>query len=268
MKQTRIPRAFTQVKNLGTATSFHLIKGWLRWGYLVITGCILMITGLVLLVGGYDTFIAVQKHGAAMIDDVLCGPLLVASLLFCTGLLFGLMSAASWNKGVMIHEDGIVFHDWRGTRVWRWMDVDSMKYAVTNHSLFGISVGSTHFYTLKNHQKQRLVFSNGLSRVEDLANSIDQYVFPLLYARFSEQYNKGQVVSFGAVKVNRDGISIGNRSIQWTDVKEAALHQGVLKVLKKGDGLPGGFTASVSGIPNLQVLLAVVQQMVGLKIEV
>jgi hypothetical protein len=267
LKKPRIPRVFTQVKKLGAATSFHPINGWLRWCTLFIAGFIIMIAGLVLLVGGYDTFIAVQKHGAAMIDDVLSGPLLVAAVLFCTGLLFGLIAAASWNKGVMVHEGGIVFHDWRGTRAWRWMDVDSMNLAVTNHSLFGISIGSTHSYTLKNHQAQKLVFSDGLSQVEDLAKSIDQHVFPLLYARFSEQYNEGQVVSFGVVKVNRDGISIGSRSVQWKDVKEAALHQGVLKVLKKGDEMPGGITVSASGIPNLQVLLAMVQQMVELKIE-
>jgi hypothetical protein len=50
-------------------------------------------------------------------------------------------------------------------------------------------------------------------------------------------------------------------------VKEVSIHQGILKVSRKDGGWFSGASAAASVIPNLRVLLAIIQQLVGLKAD-
>jgi hypothetical protein len=109
--------------------------------------------------------------------------------------------------------------------------------------------------------------SDSFSKVEELAKNIDQNIFPLLYAHATDQYNAGQTIIFGPVAISKAGIVIGKKTYPWTDVKEVSIHQGILKVSRKDGGWFSGASVAASVIPNLRVLLAIIQQLVGLKAD-
>lgn len=265
MDDLQIPEAFISVTGLGARRAYFTIKNWNRWGSLVIS--LILVTGsvLVFLFGIYTTYLAYQRHGAAMIDDKLPGPLVIAFLLFALGMLAGWGAYANWNKGVAVCERGFALNNRKSLQVWRWEDVVSMRSAITRRYTYGIYTGTTHIYTLYNRQNQRLVLSDSLSSVEELANLIDQSIFPLLYEVAANQYNAGQEIFFGPVAISKAGITISKKTYPWKDVKEVSIHRGILKVSRKEGGLFSGASASTAAIPNLRVLLTIIHQVVGLK---
>ena len=140
-----------------------------------------------------------------------------------------------------------------------------MTSAITRHYTNGIYTGTTHVYTLYNRQDQRVVLSDSLARVEELAKLIDQGIFPNLYEIAADKYNTGQTLSFGPVAISKAGIAVGKKTIAWSEVKEVSIHLGFLRVSRKEGGWFSGARASAGTIPNLRVLLAIIQQVVGLK---
>ena len=134
---------------------------------------VLLVAGalLVFLFGVYDTYLAYQQNGLVMIDDKLPVPLVIAFILFAFGLLAGWGAYVNWSKGVAVCERGFAYNDRKGLQVWRWEDVVSMRSAITRHYTNGIYTGTTHVYTLFNRQDQRVVLSDSLGKVEELAQA-------------------------------------------------------------------------------------------------
>ncbi len=265
MNNPQIPEAYLSVIGLGAPRGYFPVKGWNRWGGLIFFFIFLVGAVLVFSLGVYDTYVAYQSNGPAMIDDKLTGPLVIAVILFALGLLAGRGAYANWNKGVAAYERGFAYNDRKGLQIWGWENVVSMASAITRHYTNGIYTGTTHMYTLYNRQNQRLVLSDTIGKVEELAQHIDQNIFPLLYGRTADQYNAGQAIVFGPVAISKMGIAIGKKTYPWTDVQEVSIHQGILKVSKKDGGWFSGASAAASTIPNLRVLLTIIQQVVGLK---
>jgi hypothetical protein len=263
MNNPQIPETFISVIGLGTSRGYFRVKRLNRWGSLVLFFFLLGGAVLVFLFGIYDTYLAWQLHGPAMIDDKLTAPLVIAFVLLAFGLLAGWSAYAGWNKGVVVYERGFAYNDRKGLQIWRWEDVVSMTSAITRHYTNGIYSGTTHVYTLINHQNQRLVLADSFSKVEELAKNIDENIFPFLYGPAADQYNAGQTIVFGPVAISKAGIAIGKKTYPWTDVKEVSIHRGVLKVSRKEGGWFSGASVPASTIPNLRVLLSLIDQVKG-----
>ena len=266
MNNPEIPEVFGQVVGLGMGRGYHPATRWNRWGNLVISLLLVGAAGVVLLMGIYNTYVAVQKHGPAMIDDKLPGPLIIAVIMFALGMLAGWGAFSNWRKGVMLYERGFAYNDRKGLQTWHWEDVVSLTSAITRHYTNGIYTHTTHIYVLTNRQNQKLRLADSIVKVEELAKTIEASIYPLLYAPAADQYNSGQTVVFGPLSINKQGITIYKKTYPWTDVKEVSIQRGMVKVAKKDGGWFSGASASAAAIPNLRVFLTMVQQVVGLKV--
>jgi hypothetical protein len=123
----------------------------------------------------------------------------------------------------------------------------------------------THVYRLVNRQNQRLVLSDVYTKVEELAIIIQEAILPGLYEQAARQYNAGQRLVFGPVTIDKAGIQIGKKTYAWAEVRQVSIQRGILKVSKMEGGWFSGASAPVSVIPNLNVLLNIIHQVVGLK---
>ncbi len=265
MDNPEIPETFQSVIGLGASRGYFPAKRSSLWISLILFILLLAGAFLVAIFGIYETYIAVQQHGPAMIDDKLLGPLGIAFILFAIALVLGWNVFSNWKKGVMVYDKGFAYNDRKGIQMWRWEDVVSMISAITRHYTNGIYTGTTHVYTLYDRQNKRLVLADSIGKIEDLAKNIDENIFPLLYGHASDQYNTGQSLVFGPVAISKMGIVIGKKTYPWNEVKEVSIQKGILKVSKKDGGWFSGATASASVIPNLRVLLTIIHQVVGLK---
>ena len=266
MLEPPFPEFFSyNVSGLGIPERYFPIKNLNRIGSLV--AFFILLSGSVgtFLYGIYAAYAATQKHGLAMIDDKLIVPAIIAFGLFLPGLAAGWLAYVNWNRGVGLYERGVAIRSRKGIQSWRWEDMLSLTVAVTRHYTNGIYSGTPHVYTLFNRQNERLVINDAFVKVDELADAIEQSLFPSLYERAAQQYNDGQLQAFGPVVVSKAGIQIGKKTYPWADVKEVSIHQGVLKVSRVDGGWFSGASASAAAIPNLRVLLTIINQVVGLK---
>ena len=266
MNNPKIPDAFHGVVGLGALSSVHPARKWQTWGNLII--CLVLSMGalLVFLYGVYEAYLAYQQHGPAMIDDKLTLPLVIAVIMVGLGLLTGWGAYVNWARAAAVYEGGIAYTDRRNLIAWRWQDILSMQAAITRHYTNGIYTGTTHVYTLFNRQNQKLTLSDAIRNVEEVGKKIGSSIFPLLYERAADQFNSGQVLNYGPVAVSKQSLTFNKKTYPWTDIKEISIRHGTLAVHKKEGGLFSGMRISAASIPNLDVLLAIIQQVVGLKV--
>jgi hypothetical protein len=262
----KIPSEFTHHVNLGSALSYYPVTILKRWGNLAFCICFLVGSALSLLYGLYDTWLAVQKNGPALIDDRLPLPLGLSILFFILGAVAGWSAFTNWNKAAVVYERGFAWRDHKGVRAWRWEEVQAITAAITRHYGIDIYTGISHIYTVFNRQNQRVVLTDALINVARLGDEIEQNTYPTLYDRASSLFNAGQELPFGPVVISKAGIIVGRRSSPWSEVREIAIRKGLLRVSKTESGWFNGAVAPTSKIPNLRVLLNILQQMAGVKV--
>jgi hypothetical protein len=265
MDNSQIPETFNSVMGLGAPKEYFKVKEINRIGSLVTSIVLIVGAGIVLLYGVYEAYTWSQQYGPAMIDDKLIGPLVAAGIMLLFGVLMGGSAYANWNRGVMVYERGFAYNDRKGIQMWQWINVVSITAAITRHYHNGIYTGTTHVYTIFNNQNEKLVLNDVFKKVEDLARNIEQGIYPTLYERAAQAYNSGQTLTFGPVAISKGGILIGKKTYPWTEVKQVSVQNGYVKVSKKDGGWFSGASASAAFIPNLKILLSIINQVTGIK---
>ncbi len=265
MDDPRIPAIFSSVTELGVPRRYFRSRGSNRVGSVLALIVSLVGALLALLYGAYQAFWAYQSHGPAALGAELTWPVVIALVLFLFGLLAARAVSATRKKGIVLYEQGFAVRARKGPQAWRWEGVAALTTSVTRHYFGGFHTRTTHRYTLQNWRNEQLLLNDGYEKVEELAKSIEENIFPLLYHRAAEQYNAGQTLVFGPVAIAAGGVRIGKKIYPWTNVKEVSVHHGRVKISRKDGGWFSGASAEVASIPNLNVLLSIIQQVVGLK---
>jgi hypothetical protein len=266
MNTPQPPEAFSSLSSLGgLIETFPLRKGR-RWAWLVAALILLTASAGVKIYGITLAYLGWKRYGAAVVGESLFWPLVAAAGLFLSSLIFAGIAYANWVKAIMLYQNGFAYKDRHGLHPWRWRDVAALRMAVTRHDVFGIHTGTSHAYTVENCSGGRLVLNDAFSRVEALAQAIEENTFPILFEQASQQYNAGGNLTFGPVMVNQAAIQIGKKSYAWGEVQQVSIQQGILKVSKKGGGWFSGASAAASNIPNLRVLLNVIDRLARIQI--
>ncbi|MDI6768888.1 MAG: hypothetical protein QMD04_04355 [Anaerolineales bacterium] len=265
MNTVRLPEAFSSLSSLGGVVDFFPLRKGRRWASLILALVSLIGSVGVLLYGIYMAYLGWGRYGAARVGETLFWPLVFAAGLFLLSLIFAWSAYTNWAKAITLYQNGFAYKDRRGLRLWRWKEVAALRMAVTRHDLFGINTGATHVYSVENRNGSRLALNDAFSRVEELARVIEENTLPLLFEQAAQQYNAGQILTFGPVLVNKTGIQIGKKNYAWGEVQQVSIQQGILKVSKKGGGRFSGARAAAADIPNLRVLLSIIDQLVGIQ---
>ncbi len=266
MTALQIPDAFSEVFGLGAPTMVYSAKKGSRWGALLVMLLLFAGAGGALLWGAYNAYTRYLKFGPAIVVSSLTGPWILAGALFLIGLVISWSTYSNWKKAAVVYKNGMAYRDRKGLRAWRWDEFGSMTSAVTKHYTNGIYTGTTHVYTLIKTDGEKFVLKDTIAKVEDLAAEIRQNIFPLLYDIYAQAYNEGKPCAFGPVKLSKaDGIQVGKKVYPWDEVEQVGIQKGTLSVKKKGGRWFSGASATAASIPNLEVMLSIVDQVVGLE---
>jgi hypothetical protein len=266
LTSSTIPEGFPPITTgLGAPVRYFPVRKINRVGNLVMAILFFLGAAGVFLYGVLQAYTEYRLHGAAVILDYLGTPLLIALGLFLLAALTGWGAYANWKKGLLLYEQGFILRTRKGTQEWRWPEIASIKSRITRHYTNGIYTGTTHEYTLLNRQDEKLVVNDVFSKVEELAAEIEKNIFPLLYRPAADMYNSGALVTFGPVCLSKAGLQFGKKVIPWEEVKQISLQRGELKISKKDGGWFSGASLAASAIPNLPVLLAILNQVAGVK---
>lgn len=266
MTTPQTPDAFSEVLGYGAPTSMYSAKKGSRWGAILVVFLLFSGAGAGLLWGAYNAYSRYLKFGPAIVITSLTGPWILAGVLFLIGLVVSWSTFRNWKKSAVVYQNGMAYRDRKGLRTWGWDEFSSMTSAVTKHYTNGIYTGTTHVYKLMKRDGEKLVLNDTIAKVEDLATEIRQNIFPLLYDNYAQAYNEGKNCAFGPVKLSKnDGIQVGKKVYPWEDVEQVAIQKGKLSVKKKGGGWLSGASATAAAIPNLEVMLSIIDQVVGLE---
>ncbi len=267
MNIPRPPEAFSSQSRLGGSIETYPLRKGRRWASLVMVLVLLAGSASVKAYGLYLAYLGWKRYGAAVVGEALFWPLVVAAGLFLLSLIFAGSAYANWVKVILLYRDGFAYKDRRGLHLWRWRDVTALRMAAIRHDVFGIHTGTIHTYTIENRNGNRLVLNDGFSRVEELAQVIEEKTFPILFEQAAQQYNAGQTLTFGPLWVDKAGIQISGKNYAWDEIQLVTVQRGYLRIARKDGGLFGGAKIAVAGIPNLRVLLSIIRQMASVKIE-
>ncbi len=263
-----VPEGFQSAFGLGTPKQVYPVRKSSKWGSAIWALLLLLVGGAILIWGLWDTYSRWQANGPAVIVKTIMTPLILSGFAFLFGLLLAWNAFTNWKRTAVLYENGFAYQDRKGLISTRWDDVASLTSAVTKHYTNGIYTGTTHVYTIWKKDNSKLVLGDSITKVEDLASQIRTGVYPLLYQAYSQSYNAGKPLSFGPVVLSKDnGIQIGKKSYPWNEVSKVSIHQGFVRVAKKGGGWFSGASAAAAVIPNLEVMLSIVDQVVGVAIK-
>jgi len=223
----------------------------------------LFILGIVLLIGGETTLFwaAFSPYFDKFATDrpaILAGGAVVA--------ICGLLCLEYYLRYRQVHvklfADGFSRERDGKTETVRWDDIAAVWQSVTKRYTNGIYTGTTHVYTLKTGDGRTFIFNDQLKKVEKLGqtaiNEVSNRKFPGAVAL----YNNGATVQFGPVAISKVGLTKGDQTLSWPEIEAVNLNKGYLNVKKRGKWLKFA-NVPVSSIPNVFVLVAMIDRIVG-----
>lgn len=268
MKSTRqdIPKQFSTLTGLGEPIQIFKAKASLA--FLTIAAAISFLAFGGFLAYAFYTLYDMwtgNYYPPVIFETML--PWLVAAavaLLILAVLLWKIYS--SRKKGAVVYSDGFAFSDRKGIKVWRWEQVHDVTANIVRNYTYGIHVGTTHIYSLINTQGDKLEINDSLKDVENFYTHLQNHTLQLRYQRLADRYNQGEEVVFGPVSISKqNGLRINKKSYPWDTIEKVTINKGVLSIKKIDGGWFSGATASSGTIPNLHVLLSIIDQVIGLK---
>ena len=263
-KQT-LPKQFSSLMGMGAVVQIFPAK--VSLAIRIILTVILLLAGGGS--GGYALYLLWQRWGRYYPPQILkdMAPWLIGALLaffFAALLLWELFRRRK--KAAVVFTNGFAYSDHKGVQTWRWEQIKDVTANVVRHYTNGIYTGTTHNYTLVKTNGEKLVINDVLKEVEAFYNHIQNNTLQQRYQRLADEYNLGSPVYFGPVVIGKQlGIQIGKKVYPWDEIQQVGINKGVLSVKKKDGKWFSGASATAGSIPNLHVLLSIINQIVGLQ---
>ena len=179
--------------------------------------------------------------------------LIVGLIYVLPGGLWFIRTVRKRDLRVLVLPDGLSYTRRGRTEIIRWDEVAAVWQAITRVQ---------HTFTVRSCKVQlddgrKYTFNNALRNVTQLIATIQQQVTPRILARASDAYAAGETVPFGKLGVSKAGISRGNRTLPWDQVKRVTVDKGVITVRKQGSLLKWT-SVRVAETPNFFVFASLV----------
>jgi hypothetical protein len=164
-----------------------------------------------------------------------------------------------WLKSIRVtlHPDGISYHSMFGEKEMRWDAVERFYYGATKQSIHLIPIGTYYHFKFVDSEGKKLRLGNRIGGLAPLGQKLIEHTYPTLIKKVVDQYNSGQEVDFGAIRVNRaTGLKVntffGRKEIPWDNISSFAIQKGHFYVWRKGEKRTTGPT--LRSVPNAWAL--------------
>ena len=203
----------------------------------------------------------------------------VLALIFCTPLWFAAQETDSRTARVIflavlaffilliterltarayLHGDGISYRSILSQKEIRWLEVARLYYGAHRVSVDFIPLGTFYQLKLLDQNGQQLSLGDRVSRTAQLAEKIAQYTYEPLLRKATDNFNRGEELDFGLVRISRSaGLKLkrwsGYTTIKWADLAAYKLDAGNFYLWRAGEKHTNGLPTE--RIPNAWVLL-------------
>jgi hypothetical protein len=251
MMPVDLPAKYMPVTQWGAPIRVYQLPGW---------KLAIRVVAILVLLGGGGAFAWMLLTQQRKPDDR-------TALGFGIGFTVIAAAAVAWGTlqrartSAVAYENGFAFSDGGEVRAWGWDEVASVTMKVTVYRTHGVPVYTSHAYPLAMANGERLVLTGYLDGVSDLAARLREATFRVLFPRHAEAYNKGETLDFGPVRVGRDlGVEVRQKVYPWAEIEKAWVADGSLQLKQRGKSFLWSATVPASSIPNLDVLMGILGQ--------
>ena len=183
---------------------------------------------------------------------------------FALTLMAGPALLFFWLKSIQVtlHTDGISYHSMFSEKEIRWDAVERFYYTATKQRLHFIPIGTYYRFKLVDSEGCKLRLGSRIGRLAPLGQKLIEHTYPTLLKKVVSQYNSGQEVDFGWIRVNRTaGIKVKTffvrKEIPWDNVSSFAIQHGHFYVWRKGEKRTTG--PALRYVPNAWALQALLK---------
>lgn len=182
----------------------------------------------------------------------------IAALLALVGLLrvFRLRSLS-----VLTFRYGMIYRLGRRDRTILWDDIRATYTTALSYGFLGLGRRQKQelLLVLLNGRKIRL--DNRLHELDELADTIKGHLYPSLLAEYLRHFSSGEDLPFGPLRLSREGIHRGRRSVAWADFGEVKFQRGRLLVAPKPAADAPTLRAPAQNIPNVELCAQLIERL-------
>ncbi|MCU1242269.1 MAG: hypothetical protein JWO71_2995 [Candidatus Acidoferrum typicum] len=171
---------------------------------------------------------------------------------------FALLIAERLTARAYLHDNGISYHSILNHKEIRWVEVERLYYGAHQVSAHVIPLGTFYQLKLLDQNGQKLSLGDRVGRIAQLAEKIAQYTYEPLLQKATHNFDRGEELDFGLVRVSRSaGLKVKSWSsyttIPWADLAAYKLDAGNFYLWRVGQKHTNGIPTE--RIPNAWVLL-------------
>lgn len=207
---------------------------------------------------GLGMFAAVILDSSSVPPSTLIA-VVIASVLFLALPIWVVLDAVrSRDIQVYVCPAGLLYLHGGKSEAICWDQVEAYWRKVVKTSSYGIQTGTTHRYTLRRSDGGTFKFTDTIGNVEALGNTIASETARALWPRYLAAYQAGHTLAFGKLSLNQQGVNDGKQWLAWSQISEIHITRGYLSLKKEGDRQGNRRVIRASEIPNVDVFLALV----------
>lgn len=242
-------------QQLGAPQAGYIItalrKGW-RW-----TNAIFLLTLLFFLLWIGAIFFMTTTGNFLLVGSsflLFMAPMAVAYILMIAGLI--LMRSTRRTCTLYPCDGGLILRQSsKKFRVIRWEEIEVIQQTASRF----LSVGNLKsvLYTLRCHDGDPLTFSSQSRFASKLAPVFEDHFTRRRLPFQLADYQEGQTLHFGPVRIDRNGVAVGEKMLPWEQVADISLLKGRrLVIYKTGERQEVWLSLPAFKIANLSILLA------------
>jgi hypothetical protein len=257
MEAKQIPEPFNTITELGRLIRHYPIRRFYRSWNLTITIAMLSSAGLIGLLTLLLAYQRYYRNGILIIWKTVQVPVIFIGILSVIGIIAAWRSLSVWMKAAGIFEGGLALYQNGSLQIHRWNDIETFLCKITRNFAVFIYLGTSHRYELLTRDGHRINLDDRFERIEDLGKSIQDYAFPIIYSRLSDQYSAGRTLFFGPISIHRTrGLGYRHKIYPWNQIARVTVNDGFFWIFSQRN--QSGIRVSANRITNLDVLLALI----------
>nr|BBH92311.1 hypothetical protein KTA_05100 [Thermogemmatispora argillosa] len=186
---------------------------------------------------------------------LMAGFLLILGFPFFLLALFLYLFRGSW--GVYVYERGFIYKRGRRVKAWLWDQIMAVWQEVSKETRM-ISAGDSlieysktnRFYILQIKDSKNFIFDIKLAKMQELIDFLDERIKNRLLPQVIAAFEAGETVTFGALRLNREGVSWKDKTILWVEIRAMTLTDTTL-IIEKTDKKKAYW--DLSPMPNISL---------------
>jgi hypothetical protein len=177
--------------------------------------------------------------------------------------LFGLVSLIlrfrTSQLEIQLTPMAITYRKGRNLKVYRWDEVNRMYITSIRYGILKLSWSRKTEALLHFHNGQRLKINQAFERIETLMDSVKRYVYPIMFSRYRNAFNRGESIPFGPLVLTPQGIMNGRKIVRWQELTKIDLQGGFLQLQSTQNSRGKKYTIPVHRIPNIDLCIQLLQ---------